>query len=271
MSDHVSLDALPAAEVKQCCAAAYGSDWATLLLGESFHPGGTRLTDRLASLLDVRPGRRVLDVAAGRGTSALHLAETYGCEVDGVDLSAANVAAASDAAAAHGLGTRVRFLQGDAERLPVESASVDVVVCECAFCTFPDKATAAAEFRRVLSPGGAVGVSDLVRRGPLPAELQDLLAWVACIADALPIEGYVRHLAASGIDVDHVESHDDALIEMVENIRTRLLVGRVLAASGRIDLPGVDWERASTIARSAMTAIRDGVLGYVVIRGRPAG
>lgn len=262
------LGALPSAEVKQCCAAAYSSDWVALLLGDSFHPGGTRLTDRLGELLDLHPGMQVLDVAAGRGGSTIHLASTRGCDVLGVDLSAASVEAATAAAAERGLSGRVRFIHGDAASLPLGTASVDAVICECAFCTFPDKAVAAAELRRVLRPGGRVGVSDLVRRGPLPAELRDLLAWVACIADALPVEGYVEHLSAAGIEVDHVEHHDDALAEMAESIRTRLLTGRVLAAAGRIDLSGVDWGRASAVARSAVAAIRDGVLGYVVVRGR---
>jgi ubiquinone/menaquinone biosynthesis C-methylase UbiE len=268
MTGDTGVGALPSAVVKQCCAAAYGSDWASLLLGDSFHPGGTRLTDRLGELLDLRPGMLVLDVAAGRGTSALHLASARGCEVVGIDLSITNVTAATAAAAEHGLHGRVRFLDGDAERLPVEAAGVDAVLCECAYCTFPDKAAAAAEFHRVLRPGGLIGISDLVRRGPLPADLQDLFAWVACVADALPVEGYIEHLAAAGIEVDHIESHDDALADMAESIRSRLLTGRVLAAAGRIDLPGVDWERASAMARSAVAAIRDGVLGYIVLRGR---
>jgi SAM-dependent methyltransferase len=255
------------AEIKQCCAAAYGSDGVWLLLGDSFHPGGTRLTDRLGELLDLRPRMTVLDVAAGRGVSTLHLASTCGCDVQGLDLSVANVAAANAAARERRLDDRVQFLSGDAECLPVETASVDAVLCECAFCTFPDKSTAAAEFRRVLVPGGVVGISDLVRRGPLPPDLQDLLAWVACIADALPVDAYVEHLATAGIAVDHVEEHDDALADMVASIRARLVTGRLLAATGRLDLPGIDWNRAASLARSAVTAIRDGVLGYVVMRG----
>ena len=50
------------------------------------------------------------------------------------------------------------------------------VVCECAFCTFPDKSRAAAEFARVLRSGGRVGISDLTRSGELPGELDGLLA-----------------------------------------------------------------------------------------------
>lgn len=76
---------------KQCCADLYASDWAKLLLGESFHPGGLELTERIGVLLRLGPDSRVLDVAAGRGTSAVFLAQRFGCRVMGVDYSARNV------------------------------------------------------------------------------------------------------------------------------------------------------------------------------------
>jgi hypothetical protein len=67
------------AEVKQCCANLYESDFAKLLLGESFHPGGLKLTERLGQLLQLSPHSRVLDVASGTGISPFALAETFGC------------------------------------------------------------------------------------------------------------------------------------------------------------------------------------------------
>src|ERR1039458_8133716 len=65
--------------VKQCCATFYGSDLARMLLGDSFHPGGTTLTTQLGELLTLTPESHVLDVASGRGTSAFHITETFGC------------------------------------------------------------------------------------------------------------------------------------------------------------------------------------------------
>ena len=144
--------------VKQCCARLYESDFAKMLLGDSFHPGGIRLTERLGMLLGLTIRSRVLDIASGKGTSALFLAEHFGCEVIGVDYGAQNVEQANAAAAAKGLEKRVSFQTGDAERLPFADASFDAVICECAFCTFPDKRAAADEFARVLRSGGSVGI-----------------------------------------------------------------------------------------------------------------
>jgi len=77
-----------AEEVKSCCAALYESDWARLLLGDSFHPGGMALTKHLGATLGLRPGLRVLDVASGKGTSALALARVLSSKVGLGDLLA---------------------------------------------------------------------------------------------------------------------------------------------------------------------------------------
>jgi len=167
------------AAIKQCCATFYGSDAARYLLGESFHPGGTQLTHELGLRIGLGPHSRVLDVASGRGTSALYLAETFGCDVVGIDFSEENVRLAQAAAAERGLTLRTTFVPGDAEHLPFPNASFSFIVCECAFCTFPDKAAAAAEFFRVLAPGGQLGLTDLTKAAGTAAELEGLLAWIA--------------------------------------------------------------------------------------------
>jgi ubiquinone/menaquinone biosynthesis C-methylase UbiE len=224
----LSLDPPPDV-VKSCCATLYASDWVHLLLGESLHPGGLALTDHLARAIGLRSGQRALDVASGRGVSAIHLAQTLRCSVLGVDYSRENVASARRAASQDGVSHLVRFLVGDAERLPVDDHAFDAVIAECAFCTFPDKPAASAEFARVLRPGGRVGFVDLVRSGPLPAELSSLAAWVACIGDARPLDEYLALLEAAGLRIDRVERHDRALVELVETVRTRLLAMQVAA------------------------------------------
>jgi arsenite methyltransferase len=95
--------------VKQCCANLYESDFAKLLLGDSFHPGGLKLTERLGELLGLGEHSYVLDVASGRGASALFLAEKFRCTIVGLDYGKQNVETANVAAAERGLSSRVRF------------------------------------------------------------------------------------------------------------------------------------------------------------------
>jgi ubiquinone/menaquinone biosynthesis C-methylase UbiE len=253
------------AEIKACCAAVYESDWATLLLGDTFHPGGLTLTKQLGALIGLGPGQRVLDVAAGVGTSAIFLAEHFGNEVIGIDYGRESVAMANAAAAEADLTNRVRFELADAERLPFEDNSFDAVICECAFCTFPNKTKAAAEIARVLRPGGRLGLSDLTRSGPLPAELEGLLAWITCIADAQPVERYVEYLAMAGLTVDQIEIRDEALSQTVAGIRSKLLGAELLVRLEKIDLPGADFQQARTIARCAAEAVQEGKLGYALL------
>jgi arsenite methyltransferase len=251
--------------VKQCCARLYESDVAKLLLGESFHPGGLKLTQRLGDTLGLGPESRILDVASGKGTSAMFLAQHFGCEVVGIDYGNHNVETANQEAAAKGLGTRVRFERADAELLPVPDSSFDAVICECAFCTFPNKTAAAAEFMRVLRAGGQVGLSDLTRTPVLPKSLDSLLAWVACVADAQPIESYASTLRAAGLMVEHVESHDESLRELVKQVRTKLLGAEIMVGLKELDLPGVDFSTAKQMVKDVIVAIEQNQLGYALI------
>jgi arsenite methyltransferase len=255
----------PTADLKQCCARLYESDFAKLLLGESFHPGGLKLTERLGQLLQLGPSSHVLDVASGLGTSAIFLAQHFGCEVIGLDYGPQNVAQANDVAARQGLSARVRFEQADAESIPYPNSSFDAVVCECAFCTFPDKSKASDEFARVLRDTGRVGISDLTRAAELPKELDGLLAWIACIADALPIEEYVRRFRDAGLTPRTTEPHDNALIDMVRQIQGKLLGVQIMAGLKKIDLPGLDLAAAKQMATTALAAIQRGQLGYAII------
>ena len=258
-------DRSSASAVKQCCANLYQSDFAKLLLGDSFHPGGLKLTERLGQLLQLGEHSHVLDVASGRGTSAFFLAEKFGCTVIGLDYGKHNVETAHAAAAAHGLSSRVRFEQADAEQLPFADASFDAVVCECAFCTFPDKGKAAGEFARVLRRGGSVGISDLTRSMDLPKELEGLLAWISCIADAQPVQNYVDWFHSAGLAPRTTESHDEALQEMVWQVQAKLLGAEVLVGLRKIDLQGIDFSIANQMVATALSVIQQGRLGYALI------
>lgn len=255
-------------ELKSCCAAAYQSDFVRLLLGDSFHPGGLALTERIGDLLALSPRDHVLDVASGRGESGIFVAKRFGCRVTGIDLGEANVAQATSRAEAAGVGTLVRFELGDAEQLDYPDSSFDVVLCECAFCTFPDKRAATREFARILRPGGRVGLSDLTRSGTLPAELSGLLAWMACIGDARAAEEYVAHLELTGFQSVLVEAHDPALMQMLREIQGRLLAAELMVGLEKINLDGVDLREAKAMAACAAGAIRSGLLGYSLITAR---
>jgi SAM-dependent methyltransferase len=256
-------DTPDSATVKACCAAAYGVELVTMFLGESYHPGGTALTRRLADRLGLEAGAQVLDVASGIGTTALLLAVEHDVEVVGIDLGDEQVAKARTRAESARLVGRVSFEVGDAEQLPVDDASFDAAVCECAFCTFPNKATAAAELTRVLRPGGRVGITDVwLDPDRLDPDLAGLAGRIACLADARPIVEVRAILEAAGLVVEHVERHDQALLATIEQVENRLRALRM------IDLPVLrpfNLRRGIDIARRAADVVRCGDAGYMLI------
>lgn len=254
------MDPAHAATIKACCAAAYGSGVAQLLLGGRLHPGGPELTRRLADLLRIGPGDRVLDVASGLGTTAGLLAAERGATVLGVDLSRRLVEAARSEALRSGLSERTRFAIGDAERLPARDAWFDVVLCECALCTFPDQGTAVAEFRRVLRPGGRLGIADVtVDRRRLPPELGTSLAWVLCLAGARSASGYERLLREGGFLRVLIEDHPEAALAIVDTVSARIDAARDLLDHA------FDVAAALRLTERIREAIRGGVIGYVLI------
>ncbi len=256
--------------IKACCAASYQSDLVALILGDSYHPGGSALTRRLADALRITGGRRVLDVASGPGSTALLLAADYGATVEGVDLGEATVDTANRRARELGFAglageadARVSFRVGDAERLPVADASVDAVLSECALCTFPDKATALREMTRVVRAGGRVGITDVTMDPDrLDPELADLAGWIACLSDARPLEGYEDLLTAAGLSVEVTERHDAALERMIDLIDARITA---LAMTGTPALAGIDVEAVRRRVRAAKAAVADGVAGYALL------
>lgn len=256
------MNAPSAAEVKACCASLYGAPWARLLLGDSFHPGGAALTERLGELMRLAHGQLVLDVAAGDGSSSQTLSRRFGCSMVGVDLGAG-----ASAGAFNGLS----LVRGDGECLPVRDESFDALVCECSFCLFPDKATAAGEFARALRPGGWIGISDVTRQGPLPEGLDSIGAWVACLADARPSEEYVALLETAGLRVRRVEPRGDVLRTLIQQVRGRLTAAAMVAKLGLVSLDGLDLGLAQELARLAANAVDDGALGYTLIVGSKEG
>jgi ubiquinone/menaquinone biosynthesis C-methylase UbiE len=113
--------------------------------------------ERLAEAMDLRPGHRVLDVAAGNGNATLAAARRW-CEVTSTDYVDALLARGRARAAAEGL--RVDFQVADAEALPFAEGSFDVVMSTFGGMFSPDQGRTAAELARVCRRGGRIGLAN---------------------------------------------------------------------------------------------------------------
>ncbi|MFO1105200.1 MAG: methyltransferase domain-containing protein [Amaricoccus sp.] len=132
---------------------------------DSLHVGGARATSDLVAGLDLAPGMQVLDIGCGIGGPARQIAQRYGVEVTGIDLTADLVAAAEELSRRAGVGG-VRFLEASALALPFEDASFDRALLIHVGMNIADKATLFAEAARVLRPGGLFAVYEEMRVGP---------------------------------------------------------------------------------------------------------
>jgi SAM-dependent methyltransferase len=110
----------------------------------------------LCEAVDLRAGQRVLDVACGTGNTALSAGRRF-CAAVGVDFVPALIERARERAAAERLPAT--FEVGDAEDLPFEDASFDVVLSVFGSMFAPDQEKAAGELVRVCRPGGKIGLA----------------------------------------------------------------------------------------------------------------
>ena len=133
---------------------------------------------------------------------------------------------------------------------------------------FPRQALRGSRIRARPSPRRPRGLERLDPRAPsCPKDLDSLLAWVACIADAQPIASYENYLVNAGFQIEHTEEHDDALLAMVNQIGMKLLGAEIMVGLKKLHLPGIDFSAAKQMAQAARTAVKQGALGYALLCG----
>jgi len=152
----------------------------------------------------IKPGDVVLDLGSGAGKDVFLAAEKVGDagKAIGVDMTPEMLALARKYAvkffASTGLAN-VEFREGTIEDLPVEDASVDLVISNCVINLSPDKPRVFREVFRVLKPGGHMIVSDIVLNRPIPESARrDADIYAACIGGALLRDQYLQAVRAAG-------------------------------------------------------------------------
>jgi len=152
------------------------------------------------ALSELKVGETVLDIGSGGGLDAFLAAKKVGTtgRVVGIDFTREMIRKAMRNA--KGLGLKnVEFRFGDAEDMPVETSSVDVVISNCVINLAPDKDKVFKETYRVLKLGGRMIISDIVTEEELPEEIRrDPRYWAGCVSGALEIEDYLRKIRKAG-------------------------------------------------------------------------
>ena len=219
---HDIVQAAPEATAASCCGdgccttdneATYGIE-----LYDAAEREGLPNAAVLASLgcgnpiavAELREGETVLDLGSGGGIDVLLSARRVGPtgRAIGVDMTDEMLSLARRNAAEAG-ASNVEFRKGTIEALPLDDASVDVVISNCVINLASDKGAVFAEIARVLKPGGRVGVSDVVADDLLtPEQRAERGSYVGCIAGALSFREMRDGLRAVGLtNVEVVPTH----------------------------------------------------------------
>lgn len=162
----------------------------------------------------IKPGDVVLDLGSGAGNDcfvARHETGDSG-KVIGVDFTPAMIEKARSNAEKLGY-TNVEFREGDIENLPVDEASIDVIVSNCVLNLVPDKEKAFAEMFRVLKPGGHFSVSDVVLKGELPVALKSAAEMYAgCVSGAIQKDKYLNHIFMAGFQKLSIQKEKEIVL-----------------------------------------------------------
>ncbi|MER5777682.1 arsenite methyltransferase [Streptomyces sp. NPDC002039] len=162
------------------------------------------------AVADLHEGERVLDLGSGGGIDVLLSARRVGPtgKAYGLDMTEEMLALALANQKRAG-AKNVEFLKGTIEAVPLPAGTIDVVISNCVINLSTDKPAVFAEMYRVLTPGGRIGISDIVADDELaPAQRAERGDHVGCIAGALSFAEYRDGLSAAGFtDIELTATH----------------------------------------------------------------
>ena len=217
----------------QCLAVGYTAEDLQLVPEMAILGVGCGNPTALADLIE---GETVLDLGSGAGIDVFLAAKKVGehGRVIGVDMTEDMVARGRQLAQEHGFGN-VEFRQGDIEHLPVDSATVDVIISNCVINLTPDKLASFKEIHRVLKPGGRILIADLVTAGELPPDVRaSAAAWADCLAGAMAKEAYLETIRSAGFaEVTVVSESPYEAPGMDERLQGKIISVKVRAFKGQ--------------------------------------
>lgn len=179
--------------------------------GNTIRPGGLVLTRRAVALADLPAGAWVLDVGCGAGATLDYLAG-LGLRAMGIDPSAKLLGQGN------GRSPHLPLSQGRGETLPFATHSFDALLAECCLSLMDDAAGALAEFARVLRPGGALILSDMLAGNSAGMAAVRRLPIACCVSGAFSRAQIEGLLAEAGFTITFWEDNTEALKQLTVQI-----------------------------------------------------
>ncbi|PWE29375.1 class I SAM-dependent methyltransferase [Maritimibacter sp. 55A14] len=190
------------------------TDLATI---DEFHIRGRKATLELGAQLNLGINSRLLDLGSGLGGPARTLAETYGCDVDGIDLTAEFCNAANVMSSWLGLTGKVYCQQGDATDLPFPDDHFDAAMTIHVAMNIPSKDKLYSEARRTLKPVGRFAAYDVIQGDggdvhfPVPWAREPAISHLATDDEMQSL------LTQAGFRILHIQDSSEESLEWFED------------------------------------------------------
>lgn len=188
--------------------------------------------ERLIDYVGLEEGQAVLDVASGTGVVARAAARRVGTGGRVIASDISNAMLDHVAADRHSGGAEIETLECSATDIQLPTDSVEVVLCQQGLQFIPDTAAAVGEMRRVLRPGGKVGVAVWLKGEPLE-----------------PFETYGRTLQDEGVPEPFPNAYSSAALTMSSEVIEQAMAEHgfedIAISTERLEL---SWDSAETAA-----------------------
>ncbi len=244
---------------------------------EVLHPGGYELSRRIGDIADIK-GKKVLDVACGRGAFACYYARNFNTRVIGVDINPEMVKASIERAKKDGVEHLTEFRVANALSLPFPDNSFDAVIDECAVGLTSDPQKCLSEMVRVAKPGGDIVIHESVwlkhfpedakkeisvRMGTVPYALDE---WVTMMNKAGASDIWTEDW--SSIEGSLVKIREDRILTRLEDMysfkeKYFIIFPKILFKYGIKGLIYLDKSN-----KMLMPLYYNGTLGYYLIKGK---
>ncbi len=232
------------------------------LLGRTYHnPLGRRAFYSAAKRAHIGPKSRVLDVGTGRGFGAVYLANEFGCNVTGIDISKAMLSEARHLKANLRRG-KARFIYSSLKEHHT-ARPFDLICCFDVLGFVPDKRDSIAHLAGLLKNNGVMVTSDYFYKKKTPAVLKLVRAWG--LRSLGSHDSLKRDIAAAGLKLLRYEDTTSLYMKHWQMIAERLERKWNAICEVVGDEAVVRYKKS---IRTILTATRSGDFGHVTITAR---
>jgi len=254
MGDHKRYD-FSVNDVSEVYAGPGGKLW-ELLMGEQIHVGGPEQTDLLAKKAGIdKAGQNftLLDICSALGGPARHLAEKYGINVVGLDITPEMVLEAKKRTKGKPYASKIEYRIGSGLDIPAHLNSFEVVWGQDSWCYIRDKVRLIEETWRVLKSGGTLVFTDWIWGSvSVSDEDSDFLMEFMVFPDLQTLNGYAEIIESVGYKIvekqdlqEDFAKHMDIYVDILQKAKPDIEAGFSAELYANAEEGIIAWQKAA--------------------------